>query len=61
MENLINFLKELFTEPMIYWSATDYIVITIFSIVCLFIIIVILGAIWGFVGWLIKKKRKNRK
>ena len=59
MENLINFLKELFTKPMIYWSATDYIVITILVVACLSVFFVVLGAICGFISWL--KKRKKRK
>lgn len=59
MENLINFLKELFTKPMICWSATDYIIITVFFIACLFIFFVVLGVICGFINWL--KKRRNKK
>lgn len=59
MENLINFLKELFTKPMICWSATDYIIITILFVACLCIFFVVLGAICGFINWLkIRKKRK---
>lgn len=59
MENLINFLKELFTKPMICWSATDYIIIAILFVACLCIFCVVLGAICGFINWL--KKRRKRK
>lgn len=59
MENLINWLKELFTKSIILWNMVDYLIAAILFIVCVSIFLVFLVAIYGIVEK-IKKRNKGK-
>lgn len=57
MENLINYLKELFTKPQIMWSLTDGIVIAFLGIAVIFLLVAI---VWGCIA-IIDKIREHKR
>ena len=60
MENLINYLKDLFTKPQIMWSLTDGIVIAFLGVAVIFLLVAI---VWGCASIIdtIKRHKRGKK
>ena len=58
MNNLIEYLKELFAKPSILWSVTDAIIFTTLLLASVTIVSIIVLCVGAFIRWLRKKRKK---